>query len=112
MNHVGAGGVPTPVLEDRYEGLDDPLGHGGEEEYVPDCVPWVYCVGGRFETGAFLEGFLDKPINLLVLVFHEAFASQGRLSLIGQSLPRNNYVKGRLNLHLKTTCESTENKNM
>jgi len=27
-------------------------------------------------AGAILEGFLNKPINLLVLVFHEALASR------------------------------------
>lgn len=31
-DHAGAGGVPTPLLEERYGGLDVPLGHGGEEE--------------------------------------------------------------------------------
>lgn len=93
-DYVGAGGVPALVLEDGCGGLDGVLGRGREEDHVPDRVPRVDGVGGRFQAGAFAEGLLDKPISLLVLVSHEARASRERLSLLGLAFPGNFMLKG------------------
>jgi len=87
VDHVGAGGIPAPVLEDRDGGLDGPLGHGCEEYHVQYSVSRLFCVGYCLQAGALHESFLDKPISLLVRVPHEAVASQGRLSLLGLAFP-------------------------
>jgi hypothetical protein len=60
--------------------------------------PVCTALGGSFDAGSFLEGFLGKTISLLVLVFHEAWASRGRLSSDSVGLLRIFYVKSGINL--------------
>lgn len=60
--------------------------------------PACTALGGSFDAGSFLEGFLGKTISLLVLVFHEAWASRGRLSSDSVGLLRIFYVKSGINI--------------